>query len=1772
GLDGITYTLVDGVGEAIEGQQVTMVTDGEQLQGLPGDQLHTLQQLGVLEIAPDMNADQVEGSTVKAQGLVCHLCSQVLSSFEDYKEHLQSAHNANIKDFSETDDNVGAATIAVLDSQGADNVDVADDVEGGFLKCPYCSRLFSVKWQNSLLEHLNTCHPQHSGPIAVELVRMEEWKEHDGAGDTQVSGVHDTQGKTETKGQAICPLCEMLFPRKSSLPKHLRAVHNLGDDDIEKLLGVDFDNDTKFACPLCPKTFNWPRSLKKHMIEAHDPAMGSASKKGCYFKCPYCSLVTRYACSVRKHISRKHALKCVGIDVNKMEIPRVSPETVDSSKLNIKVLDKRPAQEKFVSFSCIFRCPFCEYTTQLPSNMTRHLTSKAHNNIFSAAELKSIKVASFRVTKVQNSSNLPNLQLQDNLKSIINDKRKLLGLPFLNDLPDGNEEEAIVFESEITDEEPNHTSEPSTIFIDCLKTDGDPDTSFNNAVSSITSTGPEEPIVAADENEHNKINPVDSIAKPTTQVPEAIVKVKCLKCPIMFSDIQSLLQHVVLHGNILVNFLCSVCKQKFPFFSKLIDHDKKCHKGNFVKNVMKSVTMAAVSGSNVSMTTYDCPYCEMLFSQLKTLEHHIEQDHTDNLQLSMIGSQGQKIVSGFYCFFCELVFAKVDSLVKHMQIGHPGAKRPSQDDALLRKSARKRKLPKWLEADMEVDEEVVKKTRTDMPVRVDSFSSSADLFGISDHSLEVGKEQEVSEANMACSPGRKIKKTIFSKKNTKEDKPPQSQNTNEDQLSEYKNTTEGHQQQSENTNLDQLTHFKNISEDQLHLKDNVEDMLNDVTNMSNENPHKTAVEKKRKKRGKSKNTPQYENQIDAYVEKMKLEAAVESNSCPYCDFKARRAAALAFHINMNHPKTGEHMPENVTVKEEIEDQVIDDSHIFDGSDGDDDFESVLDEEEGDEHELEEDDDIVQVELVSDRYGLYMQHECPYCSQKNFKTSLARNQHVQQKHPSKFKLLVKLTRLQNSKQHQCPLCKNIFKNRKCVMTHLLSHDEFSTKDSKKRSNKMLDEFLSVPTVYKCSLCSVIGLNVESLHVHMEKQHPFEDLDSQEKVRNIYIIDTPKVEDIEVKYMCPFCPLKSSWRSVVYRHVGRKHPEAVGISVDTLAAEPEIREAEYACPYCLDKFVSREAVQLHSQVQHASQPSLHVEEIKLAVDIEENEGALKCPYCSMESQYATSIARHVSRCHPNKVQHFRLNQTCFNSENDVYGIQSGKLFSCSTCNFKSKYRNCVKRHVLRKHPHVPAHKSILMSSKQPIEQKMPSVVAKETGLVGSYNNLLYYCPLCSFECDKQKVVLNHLIEEHGKDKWHPDRFTSKDVLKKIIIGKGHNFIYICKQCIEGFHSLQALMQHFKQSHRKRKVQYKVRKMAHDDEFVNMFGCPHCSYRSVWPRLVDSHIDQVHPRTPLKAPSPLVCGVLSVQEASGVESALFRCPSCAVCCTSRQGVVLHGSLSHPDRPRSQTVHPVLEHLRVASKPGSVNIKQVLQCSQCERMFCNVPSIEQHLKTSHPEVSSGHNWTGLYKQMVSQSKNKNALSSQSVKCVCPACGRECANLRSLQAHMKVAHESIAETYTVLENILDTVSNAVEPRHHHNIRKRKPAFTGRKSGRYFHCGLCRLVVRSGPSLRLHYRLKHATSRSRMGQSRPRCCVCHRTVSSWHQLMQHKIKAHRNKQLTFRCRTCFRQFSSLKDKLAHGDVCPARTVMFECPFDNCGYRQVAVVYFCKTFSLNKNCA
>ena len=464
------------------------------------------------------------------------------------------------------------------------------------------------------------------------------------------------------------------------------------------------------------------------------------------------------------------------------------------------------------------------------------------------------------------------------------------------------------------------------------------------------------------------------------------------------------------------------------------------------------------------------------------------------------------------------------------------------------------------------------------------------------------------------------------------------------------------------------------------------------------------------------------------------------------------------------------------------------------------------------------------------------HKCQFCDEI-FQNRDDFEKHIEDGHdpfemrdPAKSTGVIKL-----GKKYICPYCDKVSARYIVVLRHMLNSHKNEMPDyvsiaryeynleicdicqKSFTSKNELAEHKNRHTrniLYGCRYCSVVTASLIDTHKHMKKAHSDkpdasdknsvivhkntslgEDKDyflkrNPYRIRKLHTSKITSGTEIEEKmdatlsnvYKCAYCSLTFHYADTL-----KKHLETVHASVITA------EDLKDMSSYLLHKSndIAEKSVENISGAESGG--NIKVCPSKEKIDIKGQRTIYKCPYCSLFTQYASSLKKHLKRVHDNTsedtedVSIFLLDPSKIspaveksikkinNKEFDVSKVSS--YFQCPICSYKSKSRANMSRH-LDSNRHVEEKSKGILSNldisqlkvkcKKSITHEVVDSTANtekedfgEESSVKSDGVWKYYCPYCEKCFEWMKSLKRHF------SKYHKDKTLVEENIKKVRI---------------------------------------------------------------------------------------------------------------------------------------------------------------------------------------------------------------------------------------------------------------------------------------------------------------------------------------------------------------------------------------------------------------------
>jgi uncharacterized C2H2 Zn-finger protein len=1766
----------------------------------------------------ELNQDSKANNVVNKGNFKCRHCDKIFDSKSMLLDHVALEH--------------------------PDKIVQEQNKSSSFTKCPYCHKMYVLRGSNkAMIKHIYAAHPGRSVEVMSTLADKDD----------------------EFEEQVKCPSCDLGFYWQKSLIRHIKDQHpkllEENGNDIFAVLGIkdlktpkrryrrslkDDNEEAEVHCTECPKKFLWEKSLRKHMMVCHNESSSRNRKGTLIYTCPYCSLISKYACAVRKHIERKHPEEVKGLDVSKLQVPTVEADA--ATGLELKTVDKRPAEVRLNYRRPIFRCPFCSYASNQSSNLIRHLTSVKHGNIFSFEELKAIKIRSFKVRKIKVNDEedddeeenldgtvqkrLPKLKLSANIFNIVMKKIEVLkeqnlgivdnlfekkssddefsdmDIDNIIDVAEDESEESFD-EEEVKSKETRRKSNTRRAKLasksvgEKLKRDKENDSEVHeqmeisddeesvntNDMQNANATGNDD-VQQIEENSKKKSDlSADNEMEENTRIendsevekdisynddgddnnegdaktsqrhmssvtanknkglsgskvieitqeshrkkPNLKKPLVCDVCQKEFGNFFEFKEHLPSHVNIKVILRCTECDHEFSLLKDVKSHMRKEHYQVVTDVDISSVQTSSILMNGKPVTTYDCPYCEMLFSQSASLQQHIIMDHTDSIKTACIKQEhdeemrhkhNETVVLAFNCQFCECFFHNIQDIVKHMYIVHKDVSRSSVSmDSAVRKSGRKRRVPKWLE-----------------------------------------------EASDGLSPAKKTKD-----KNDGNENLMVLSSTKDTPVSRPRSKIQTKSMDDNKVNKEKVKQIKVHKGDPDSLDKSMKEINSGRSIKTNTSVAKIAIATSNKFEAISKKVPKRsENQISKLpknrISKVVLNDSVKKqdegenqNKCPHCDFVARRSSALAFHINIKHgnlnkedseegirkkpsemveksPKklsdpdiisrrkseilikgmqnnqsslsspiedklkerqngknaqgVGQNGANSITkvknieivnpsemMKDKIDSQALldeieeienerdfDDDNDYDleFGDSDDDYKPEKDNDDGDsDSDMDDLDDD-----VDEGYSVSESLECPYCKTGLFVKFSVLQSHVQKRHPSyastfsiadvKSNVEIDGTIGSSNLVHTCKYCKKSFASRSHVRAHVRT--KHSNKISETPEKPVLETVDKTVEYYKCNFCNMLSNYKENILSHISREHALEREVRLEEIVKFTFKDSDTVQSM---FKCPHCNYKSRWKQTIFRHISKEHSDVKEGSIEIVCEKQLVRnkpQVKYQCVYCKWQYERKSDVLTHITETHSDQPAVVEEDIPIIDIADEVNDNFQCPYCGLRSKYKKCIGRHISRVH-RKEGGATKDIICLSSSKTRNTVLEGLVYMCPYCDFDSRWKQGVVRHMQSTHTDVLNMDSEAIPSEYRLKSVLNLDEVESNEHVVDTDADYFKCPYCDSVSKSKKGIVEHTAKYHPKKPrieqrqvekavWEERDITSKDTLfkcqacdsgskwKKSVVlhmlkehpeinkfhvdlckaefskeGENSGSMYICQLCNELFTNTRAVSAHCIHIH-PNEVKIVVEAISSAEKLVNVFKCSYCDHTSGWRKSVMKHVELHHPEITNFQAKDVVCEVIQKTEHDGTGG--FQCPFCDTVNHWKKSIVRHIKTVHPQEDQNTPIHfNPLASIKVGGRSSRKSSKQI-KCRRCKISCRSIEKMKRHFLSQHPKLAKNY----LNKENTEFVYDSFAGRKLDFKCI--LCSAKYMWKKSLLVHMKNRHEDIFHVYQALDHIVEIV------------------------------------------------------------------------------------------------------------------------------------------------------
>ncbi|KAK9883307.1 hypothetical protein WA026_001487 [Henosepilachna vigintioctopunctata] len=650
--------------------------------------------------------------------------------------------------------------------------------------------------------------------------------------------------------------------------------------------------------------------------------------------------------------------------------------------------------------------------------------------------------------------------------------------------------------------------------------------------------------------------------------------------------------------------------------------------------------------------------------------------------------------------------------------------------------------------------------------------------------------------------------------------------------------------------------------------------------------------------------------------------------CRYCEYVANHPRSLSSHMNNRHTKSVvyqcPHCPYNSTIPRSVKD------HVECKHDNEDDKPIEI------KRKCEFCDysagNATALKNHMNKHTKEKQHQCSFCEFNTLWEGYLK-MHIRRKHGD-----LTMGTGNSVKEYPCQYCNYKALTPSSLKLHTNKHTReqehqcpycpyktvWTTYIKLHIKNKHLKEEKSPSSKeYACSFCDYKAKNTTLLKQHVNKH-------TREKINQ-----------------CPHCPFTTLWITYMKLHIKRKH------TVKT-EGETALEKRDFQCNYCSYKAISSSHLKIHE--------NKHTKAVEY-----------KCEECDFKTTWYGYLKLHTKRKHTLNVKEENpSNKTTYPCQFCSYQainlstlkVHQNKhtrevLYNCPHCDFKTTWRAYIKMHI-QKH-----NVQNFKSRKQQFEgiRSFPcqycDYKATQLGSLKLHVNskhtrkVLHKCPKCDYQCAVYGNLKMHIRRKHGL-KPEPD-------------GKYH-----CKECEFSSENSSDLKIHLNEKH---DVKIEIEDIKKENDKV--YSCQHCSYQTLYPQVMEKHINK-HTR-----------------------QNVFQCPHCPYSTVWNHYMKVHiRRHSEPKTGRQRFTRPntdesrmfpcqYCEHRSISSSSlrdhvNSVHTREVFfKCPYCDHKCTLKGNLRGHIRRKHPA------------QFVESEKRYS----------CSHCDFKTALMRNLKIHQKNEH-----------------------------------------------------------------------------------------------------------------------------------------------------------------------
>lgn len=1166
--------------------------------------------------------------------------------------------------------------------------------------------------------------------------------------------------------------------------------------------------------------------------------------------------------------------------------------------------------------------------------------------------------------------------------------------------------------------------------------------------------------------------------------------VVCEVCRKEFSNFTELKLHLSAHINMKLSFRCLECGlQDLAFFNDMKTHMNDEHNIDYSELDLACLYMSVVKMNLKPVTTYDCPYCEMLFSQSSPLQQHVIMDHSECIQSAFIKQEygitrerriSNTIISAYNCQYCECFYHNITDIVKHMHVMHKDVDRSSKTvaDSCVRKSSRKRKMPKWLEE--ETGAVSTKKSKQNKKLESDTCTSLKSSIA---ETAAVSKRKETEPESLPIQANGTAK---FRKKKVENDV--------------AENVLNCANTMTSNTEKCQLDRIERETL-KTHGKDNALRISNSNRLSKTNSDQNKSKSSKKIQQDKSKRT----TEIGLVCLKDQTES---KNRCPHCDFVAKRSSALAFHVQFKHAdikikeesvdsenevqneraasvspckastsadstisvharsrKSGIHenggaLPnpavELVNSKKRIKDIAIVETSI----------KSIKDTLKVKEQKVPQsvclaNTKICENEAAETIYGLEQNFvnndkDDDGFHEEDLEYGDSDDDYKPESDTDDDSDLEKLDEDDNvgypiSVKLECPYCQSgLFSSLPLLEQHVEKKhpkevNSFSISNAKTKVE--LDGMVkSSNLVHTCNYCRKTFLSKAHVRAHVRNKHR-QKLAAKFKRKLEKLSrngEEPSMNDSECKelYKCKFCTTVLDSSGQVLSHIKKQHPLKKDVHPNDI--ERYERQDEdtihnvYICPYCetrskWKRCISRHITHSHAQVTEYEAEIIHEREIIK----HKSQNLYQCVYCSWQYEHKVDVLSHIAEAHSDQPSV---------TEDDLFEVEIADTvedsFQCPFCDLKSKYKRCVIRHVSRTHKN---RKGFAKSDVICLSTKKSRKSANE--------GLVYMCLFCDGESRWKDRIVRHVEIQHPDiEDFNPETIPSEYRTLSILSLDDEGVLdneedidfenYKCTYCDAISDTKEGVLQHTLDNHPKKTIElHKVEKAIWNEVHPSgdlVYKCPVCDSGSKWKRTIVRHVKTTHPE--LKKFQVELCKADLTLNAS---DSMHVCRLCNELFMSIRAADAH----------SLHVHGNGEKAVIESVSNPHKLVNVFRCVYCDHSSGLRNAVVTHVAAQHPEVKD-FEAKNVICEIVPETQPSGIGGY-----LCPYCDTVNHWKKSIVRHIRTMHPKE-------RNDIEIPFNA-------NVSMKSAGRSARKSSKQINCLICRTSCRSMEKMRKHFLNKH---------------------------------------------------------------------------------------------------